>query len=373
MAEEKERIKDGKKYAIGMRSGIFGLLVNAVLFAAKFTVGILSGSISATADAFNNLSDGASSAITVAGYRLSARPADREHPYGHARFEYVAALIVAVFMFVIGALFLKESLVEIFAGKGTPDVGVYLYIVLGLSVAAKGAQAAVYGAAYKKTKSLPMRAAMQDSLGDMLATTGAILSAVIWDVAKVDADGYFGAAISAFILFTAIRLMREGISPLLGSAPSAESVNALKGKILSYDGVLGVHDLVLHSYGDSRVYAVAHIEVSPTETLLSAHELADRIERDVLGSLGVSLVAHIDPRSEEKGDAAHREMLSAFLAARFAGLTVHDFRITEEDGDRHAYFDAEIPYESTVTEDGILSALREFDPNCEYVVKIDRR
>ena len=369
---KEEKGERSEKYRVGMRSGIFGLIVNAALFAAKLTVGILSGSLAATADAFNNLSDGASSAITVAGYRLSARPADREHPFGHARFEYIAALIVAVFMFAIGALFLKESIAKLVSGGETVSIGAYFYIVLGVSVAAKGAQAAVYGAAYKKTKSLPMRAAAADSLGDMLVTTAAILSAVIWDATGRDADGYFGAAISAFILFTAVRLMRDGISPLLGSAPSADLVGALKGKIASYEGVLGVHDVIVHSYGDSCVYAVAHIEVSPDETLLAAHDLADRIERGVLKDLGISLVAHIDPRAEGKGEA-HREMLCAFLTARFEGISVHDFRFEEKEGAARVWFDAELPYESSVTEEAVLAALREFDPKCEYIVKIDRR
>ena len=369
----RETHREKESYSPGIRAGVFGLVCNAILFAAKFVTGILVGSLAITADAFNNLSDGASSAITVAGYKLAARPADREHPFGHARFEYIAALIVSVIMLVIGALFLKESIAEIFTEKGTPEIRAYVYVVLGLSVAAKGAQAAVYGATYRKTRSLPMRAAAMDSLGDMLATSAAILSAIIGEATGFDADGYFGAAISAFILFTAIRLLKEGVSPLLGAAPPEDLVANIKGKISAYDGVLGVHDMTIHSYGASRVYAIAHIEVSAKETLTAAHELADRIERDILTETGVHLVVHIDPRAEGKSEAAYREMLTAFLSARFPGITVHDFRIVKDGEKDRVFFDAEVPYEAELTEEEIQAALRAFDPAAEYFVSLDRR
>lgn len=362
-----------ENYSVGIRSGVFGMISNAILFAAKLTVGVLTRSIAVTADAFNNLSDGASSVITVAGYKLAARPADREHPFGHARFEYIAALVVAVIMLVIGALFLKESVVNVFTEQGAPDVKVYAYVVLGASVLAKGAQATVYGLSYRKTSSLPMKAAAMDSLGDMLATTAAIVSTVILDVTGRDLDGYFGTAISLFILFTAVRLLKDSISPLLGSAPLESLVGDLREKILSYDGVLGVHDVTIHSYGATRVYAVAHVEVSASETLTNAHDLADRIERDVLAELGVELVAHIDPRATEKSATDLETLIRAYLADRFHGVSVHDFRVTREGEERRVYLDAELPWESPLTEKEITAALRDFDPDYEYFVTADRK
>lgn len=365
--------KQEKEFSTGVRAGVFGMITNALLFAAKLTVGLLIKSIAVTADAFNNLSDGASSVITVAGYKLAARPADREHPFGHARFEYVAALIVSVVMLVIGALFLKESVTEIFAGQGTPDVRPFAYVVLGVSVAAKGAQAAVYGVSYKRTKSLPMKAAATDSLGDMLVTSAAILSTVIFDVTGADVDGYFGAAISLFIVFTAARLLKDSVSPLLGNAPLDDMVGKLKQKILSYKGVLGVHDVTIHSYGEKHSYAVVHIEVSASETLLGAHELVDEIERDVLSELGIQLVAHVDPREETTGGVDLECLLRAYLADRFDNLSVHDFRILADGDKKQIFFDAEIPWESTLTKEEILAALRTFDPDYEYVITEDRK
>ena len=362
-----------KTYSVGIRSGLFGMISNAVLFAAKLTVGLLIKSIAVTADAFNNLSDGASSVITVSGYKLAARPADKEHPFGHARFEYIAALIVSVVMLVIGALFLKESVTDIFAGQGTPDVRPFAYVVLGVSVAVKGAQAAIYGISYKKTSSLPMKAAAMDSVGDMLATSAAILSTVLWDVTGKDLDGYFGAAISLFILFTAVRLLKDSVSPLLGNAPLDGMVAKLKEKILSYEGVLGVHDVTVHSYGEKHSYAVVHIEVNASETLLRAHELVDEIERDVLSELGVQLVAHVDPRAEGGVETDFECLIRAYLADRFDGLSVHDLRIVKEGESKTVYFDAEIPWESTLTKEEIASALTSFDPDYSYVVTEDRK
>ena len=371
--EEGSKNEPKADFSVGVHAGIFGLIGNALLFAAKLTVGILAGSIAVTADAFNNLSDGASSAITVAGYKLASRPADREHPFGHARFEYVAALVIAVLMFVIGALFLKESVVEIFQNKGAPNVRFYLYIVLGLSVAMKGAQATVYGVSYKRTGSLPMKAAAMDSVGDMFATSTAILSALLWDVSGRDLDGYFGTAISLFILFTAVRVLKESISPLLGSAPLDSLVSAVREKILSYPGVLGVHDITIHSYGEARAYAVAHIEVSASATLTDAHELVDRIERDILRDLGVRFVAHVDPKQEERSATDLEALIRAFLFDKFAGASVHDFRVTREQGDARVYLDAEIPWESALTAEDLTAALKAFDPDFTYIVNVDRK
>ena len=360
-------------YLRGVHAGIFGLISNALLFAAKLTVGVLIHSIAVVADAFNNLSDGASSAITIAGYKLSARPADREHPYGHARFEYIAALVLTIVMFMIGAIFLKESITAIFDAVSAPEIGAYVYVVLGASILVKGAQAVVYGLSYKKTHSLPMKAAATDSLGDVAATSAALLSALLWQVTGKNLDGWFGAAISLFILFTAIRLMKEGVSPLLGAAPSEALVGALKGQVASYDGVLGVHDVVIHSYGANRVYAVLHLEVSAEETLTEAHELADRIERDVLRDLGIALVVHVDPRTAEKDAADRASWLRSFLSEKFEGVSLHDFRQTKEGERVRVFFDAEIPYESKLTESDIVAALSEADPSCDYVVSVDRK
>ena len=365
--------KASDAYTRGIRAGIFGLISNALLFAAKLATGILIHSIAVVADAFNNLSDGASSVVTITGYKLASRPADREHPFGHARFEYVAALAITIVMFMIGAIFLKESIEGIVAGPAAPEIGAYAYVVLGASILVKGAQGAVYGVSYKRTHSLPMKAAATDSIGDVVVTSGALLSTVLWQTTGVDLDGWFGAAISLFILFTAVRLMKEGASPLLGAAPSEELVGALKGKVASYRGVLGVHDVVIHSYGATRVYAVMDVEIAADTSLTEAHALADKIERETYRDLGVRLVVHVDPRTTKKEEAERAAWVRARLAELFEGVSTHDLRVAKEDGRIKVYFDAEIPYESELTAETIAAALSAADPSCEYVVGVDRK
>ena len=370
-----EKKQNKNVYGAGVKAAVFGIASNVLLFAAKLTVGLLMRSITVAADAVNNLSDGASSVITVVGYKISARPADKKHPYGHARFEYVAALVISVVMLVIGAMFLKESLTAIFSPKETATVGVYAYFVLGGAIAVKGAQAAIYLRTYKKTNSLPMKAAAADSVGDVASTFAALISTIVIDVAGYNADGYFGAAISIFILFSAVRVLKDSVNPLLGDAPSADTLKRIEEKILSYDGVLGVHDIVLHSYGAAYTFAIAHVEVSADQTLSVAHELIDRIEREVSAEMGIMLVAHIDPIADDFASAgAMKEEILAFLSERFSVTALHDFRVVKRGGSFAVCFDVEIPWEAKTDASQIENALRaDYNPDFSYSVNLDRR
>ena len=372
---KREGIKMGSidGFAPEKKAGIFGVISNAVLFAAKLTAGLLMRSITVVADALNNLSDGAGSVVTVVGYKISSRPADKKHPFGHARFEYVAALVIAVIMMMIGALFLKESLTSVFSPHEMA-VGAYVYVVLGVSVAVKGGQAAVYARTYRKTRSLPMKAAAIDSVWDVAATLAALLSALVFDLTGWNGDGYFGTLISVFILVSAIRVLRESVSPLLGDAPLESVVRDLRERVLSYPGVLGVHDIVVHSYGVGHVYAVAHVEVRADATLTEAHELIDRIEREISAETGISLVAHVDPIADDFAAAARlKEEIFAFLSERFAVSAIHDFRTMKRGDALQVYFDAEVPWETELTADDLVAALREnFSVEYEYYVTVDK-
>jgi len=374
MEKDKQAIPNDA-FAPEKKAGVFGVISNAALFAAKFTVGILLHSITVVADALNNLSDGASSVVTVVGYKISSRPADKKHPFGHARFEYVAALVIAVIMFMIGALFLKESLTSVFSPRDMAAVGAYVYIVLGISVAVKGGQAAVYAHTYRKTRSLPMKAAAIDSVWDVATTLTALLSALIFDLTGWNGDGYFGALISVFILVSAVRVLKESVSPLLGDAPLESVVRDIRERVLSYSGVLGVHDIVVHSYGVGHIYAIAHVEVGADETLTAAHELIDRIEREISAETGISLVAHVDPIADDFAAAAHlKEEIFAFLSERFAVSAIHDFRTVKRGDALQVYFDAEVPWETEVTADDLVAALREnFSAEYEYYVTVDKK
>ena len=362
-------------FALEKKAGVFGVLSNAVLFAAKFTVGLLLRSITVAADALNNLSDGASSVVTLVGYKIASRPADKSHPYGHARFEYVAALVIAVVMLMIGALFLKESVTSIFSPRALSEVGVYAYLVLGFSALLKGGQAVVYSRTYRKTRSLPMKAAAIDSVWDVASTLTALLSTLIFDLTGKNADGYFGTVISVFIIVSAIRVLRESVSPLLGDAPLESLVRDLRERILSFPGVLGVHDILVHSYGIGHVYAVVHVEVSADETLTAAHELIDRIEREISAKTGISLVAHVDPIEDDFAAAAQlKEQVFAVLSERFAVSAIHDFRTVKKGETLGLFFDVEIPWETEVSAEELVAALREdFSAEYEYFVTVDKK
>ncbi len=375
MKEGYKTQKQNKKndFSKGLRSGLFGIISNILLFCGKLIVGIFAHSIAITADAFNNLLDGASSGITVAGYKLASRPADREHPYGHARFEYISALVISIIMLVIGATFLKESIMAIVKKGREENVQFYAYIILGFSVLVKGLQAWIYGITYKKTKSLPMKAAAIDSMGDMFATTAAILSTIILQVKGIDLDGWFGSLISLFIMVTAVRLLKDSVSPLIGMAPMDETIEKIKEKILSYDGVLGVHDLMVHSYGSTNAYGVAHVEMSSIESLTTAHDLADRIEREVFTEIGVKLVVHVDPKDEGKKAVSLETKFSKHLKNKFPEISFHDFQTKKEGTQTYISIDVEIPWESTISENDILTELKAMDAKYEYRVVIDRK
>ena len=377
MGKDKMQAKDIQRggYASGMKAGVFGVFSNVLLFAAKLTVGILVRSITVVADALNNLSDGASSVVTVVGYKISSRPADKGHPFGHARFEYVAALVIAVIMMMIGALFLKESLTAIFSPHELQAVGAYVYVILAFSALVKGGQATVYAVTYRKTRSLPMKAAAADSVWDVATTLVALLSTLLFDLAGLNADGYFGAVISVFILVSAIKVLKESVDPLLGDAPLESTVQGLRERVLAYAGVLGVHDIVVHSYGAAHVYAILHVEVPADMTLSDAHDLIDRIEREVSAEMGLTLVAHVDPQSEGLAAAADlKEELRAFLSEKADLLSLHDFRLRKEEEKLCLYFDAEVPWESEVTAESVTALLkREFNGEYEYFVTVDKR
>jgi len=365
---------NGNRYGSGMKAGLFGVISNVLLFAAKFVVGLLLRSITVVADALNNLSDGASSVVTVVGYRIASRPADKEHPFGHARFEYVAALVISVIMLVVGALFLKESITTIFSPHALADVQVYAYVVLGVSALVKGGQAGVYLATYRKTHSLPMKAAATDSIWDVVTTLTALLSTLLFDVTGWNGDGYFGALISVFIIVSSVLVLRDSVHPLLGDAPSESLVQSLRDSILSYTGVLGVHDIVLHSYGADHTYAIAHVEVRANETLTEAHELIDRIEREVRAETGIMLVVHVDPITDDFAAATRlRTEITDHLSEKYHLIAIHDFRVTKKDERLQVYFDAEVPWKEEITAEEMAAFLHEkCREECEYIITIDK-
>lgn len=343
----------------GIAAGLFGICSNALICGLKLAVGFVSGSVTVLADAVNNLSDAGSSAVTVAGFKLASRPADREHPYGHARYEYISALVVAVIILIIGVLLCKSSVEKII----TPEivtVDVWTYVVLAASIVMKIVQMALYLDFAKSISSGALKAAAADSRNDVIATTAVLVAAIIMDVAGVNVDAYFGLAVSLFIVVSSFKYILEAANPLIGTRPPQEVVDGLKSDILAYDGVVGVHDLAVHCYGEGRYFAVAHLEVPSRDNLMFAHDLADNIEREVYENKGIRLTLHLDPidvDDEELG--VLKERCAKVLDTFGEKLSLHDFRLVRGATHVNVIFDVEIPYESKLTLTDIEKRLKE--------------
>lgn len=369
-------VGEEKRFRKGMAAGVFGLCTNAVLFALKTAAGVLSGSITVVADAVNNLSDAGGSAVTFTGFKLASRPADREHPFGHARYEYVTTLVLSLLIFAVGVVLGYTSLTKILSPEPL-SASAFTYAVLGVAIAMKAVQAAVYSSVAKKIASDTLKASALDSLTDILATSAALASTLVMQFAEVNIDGYTGIAVSLFIIVTAVRTAVGAISPLIGKRPPAELVDNLKKIILSHDEVIGMHDLEVHSYGEGTFFAVAHLEVAANMSLFAAHEIADDIEQDVLREMGVHLTLHTDPI-----DTDDDELIAAKLRTEKAvkaldgGLAIHDFRFARTAKQTKVLFDVVIPFESKVTlaqvESAAAEALASDGKNYSFNINIDR-
>ena len=333
----------------GVAAGVFGICSNAVICALKLVVGFIGGSVTVIADAVNNLSDAGSSAVTVAGFKLASRPADREHPYGHARYEYIGALVVAVIILIVGVLLCKSSVEKIVSPEPV-TVDVWTYVVLSVSILMKLVQMALYLDFAKSISSGALKAAAADSRNDVIATGAVLVAAIVMDTAGVNVDAYFGLAVSLFIVLSSFKYILEAANPLIGTRPPEEVVDALKRKILSYDGVIGVHDLAVHSYGEGRYFAVAHLEVPARDDIMFAHELADNIEREVKEELGIQLTLHIDPIDNEDEETLRLKAKCAeVLKGMDERLSLHDFRLVRGNTHTNLIFDVEMPFESKLT------------------------
>ena len=343
----------------GVTAGVFGICSNAVICALKLAVGFVSGSVTVIADAVNNLSDAGSSAVTVAGFKLASRPADREHPYGHARYEYIGALVVAVIILIVGVLLCKSSVEKIVTPEEV-SVDVWTYVVLAASIVMKLVQMWLYLDFAKSISSGALKAAAADSRNDVIATGAVLVAAVIMDVAGVNVDAYFGLAVSLFIVVSSFKYILEAADPLIGTRPPEEVVKTLKDKVLSYDGVIGMHDLAVHSYGEGRYFAVAHLEVPAKDDIMFAHELADNIERDVDRDLHIRLTLHIDPIDDEDEETlALKERCLRVVKTFGEGFSLHDFRLVKGAEHTNVLFDVEMPFESKVTLSDIEKKLSE--------------
>lgn len=360
--------------AYGKMAGKVGIFCNLMLCAGKFFAGIMSGSVSVTADAVNNLSDASSSVISLFGFKLAEKSADAEHPYGHGRYEYLAGFIVAALIMVIGGQLLRDSIVKIISPEEV-EFGLVPLIVLAVSILVKLWMMVFNKKIGKRIRSDTLIAAAADSRNDVIATTAVLTALIISHFLSVELDGIMGAAVAVFILYSGIGLVKDALDPLLGKAPSAELVEKIRTRILSYDGILGTHDLMIHDYGPGRQFASAHVEVPAEIALVECHEIIDKIERDFLRD-GMNMLVHPDPIISGGSLAGQLNAeLNKIVAEIDERISVHDIRVVNCPDMEKVLFDCVLPPESGFDETALTEEITRFlrvkHPKCRCIITFD--
>ncbi len=357
MRQETEESK--QRAAIGKRAGLVGLLCNFLLAGSKLAVGTLAASMAIFADGLNNLSDGASSLVTLLGFKLGERPADPEHPYGHARYEYLAALTVAVMILVIGVELAKSSLHKILNPAPIAFSWLMLAVLVG-SILVKAWMMFFYKKQGEKINSTTLLAASEDSRNDVL-TTAAVLAAVLVEkLSGWQIDGIMGILVAAFILFSGAKLAKETLSPILGEGATKELARQVTEYIKSFPLVLGCHDLMVHDYGPGRRYASLHVELDSREDPMACHELIDSMERGCLKELGIHLVIHYDPLITDDAELNRlQQLVSTLLKVRDPRISIHDFRLRHQEDRSDLSFDIVLPPNLWGQEESIRTAVEE--------------
>ena len=365
---DSEKVTDKSvRTSYGLLASITGILLNLILAAAKYVAGIISGSISVTADAINNLSDAGSSIVALLGVKISAKPADKDHPYGHGRVEYISAFIVSFFVLFMGIELFKNSVSKIIHPEPVEFSFVSLAILI-VSIVCKLWLGLFNRKLGKKINSAPMMAVMKDSFSDCLATGVAVISIIISAFSKINIDGYLGVVVSMFIFIAGFGILKDTLGDILGRSPEEEFVKEITEKIMSYSPVCGVHDLIIHDYGPACRFASAHAEVPSDGDIMEIHDVIDTIERDIYNEFSMLISIHMDPIAiNDERINELREITSKTVAEINPELTIHDFRVV--DGPKHTnlIFDMVIPHGLKQTDREICQKIE------EELGKIDER
>lgn len=364
-----------KRY--GMLCALYGIVTNLLMAFGKIVFGYLMGSIAILADGINNLMDGASSLITMISFKLSAQPADNEHPYGHQRMEYVGSLIISFIMFYVGIYFADSSIRKIVTPEPI-DLGQFWWVIglLVFAITMKLSQVILYRQGAKAIDSLALKASGQDSFNDILITSTVLVSMLTLKFINVNVDGIIGFLVSLFILYQAIVLIKNTISLLLGEAPSKETIVEIHKKIQSYPGVLGVHDLLIHSYGPNKTFISVHVEVDANVDIMTNHDIIDHIEHDFLTKSKINMVIHMDPvdHTDEVTIALQNEV-TAIIQTIDERIQLHDFRKTRGTTIPKLIFDVVVPDRFPIKDEElrheIIAKIKQVYPNYIIILTID--
>ena len=364
--------------AYGTMVSITGIIVNLILFAAKFLVGTLFGAISIVGDAVNNLSDAGTQIISLISFRIAAKPADREHPFGHARIEYVTSMIVSFLVMLVGFELLKSSISQIFSPE-RPDSSPIAIIVLIGSMLCKLWLGLFNRTIGKRIDSSVMRATAADSLSDVFAT-GAVLVAtvlpMIFTNMNWNPDAYMGVIVAVLIIVAGFRILNESKNAILGEAPSEEIVKQITETVDKYEGALGIHDMVVHNYGPGRIIASLHIEVDGSVDVFETHDMIDTIEKDLRENCGIEATIHMDPIvTDDEQVTALRQKTAEAVQKIHPSMQIHDFRFVAGATHTNLIFDVVVPFEVKMSEAEVKAAVaekvKEIDPTYCVVLNID--
>ncbi len=369
------------RVAYGKLSSAVGIVSNVFLCAAKIITGILTGSIAITADGINNLSDAGSSVITLIGFKLSSMPADNEHPYGHQRIEYITGLIVSFIILIIGLLLAKSSIEKII----TPTyeelelpIQLIMIGILVIAIFVKMWQSIFYRKVGKLISSTTLIATSTDSLNDCISTATVLISLILTlFFPKLLLDGYMGVVVSIFIIISGIKLIKETVSPLIGEAPTKEFIEEVTEKILNYPGVLGIHDLVIHSYGPVKTFITVHVEVDSKVNIISSHDIIDNIEHDFMDEKGICLVIHMDPIDIDNEKTTRlKEEVTKIVTSIDTNLHFHDFRVVHGETHTNILFDLVVPVKYHISDEelktGIEGEVKKINKTYNLIMTIDR-
>lgn len=369
--------KPSVRTAYGVMASIVGVVCNLILFLVKCAIGLILQSVSVTADAFNNLSDAGSSILNLVGVKMAEKPADREHPFGHGRMEYIAAFVVAFLIMQVGFSFLKDALAKI----KEPQViqfRVILVVILVLTIFVKLWLATFYKKVGKSIDSQMLKAVATDAMSDVLVTGSTIISLLTWEISGINIDGWIGIVVALGVIWAGIGIARDTIEPLLGEAVSIETYQVLTKFVEDYDGIIGSHDLIVHNYGPGRSMASIHAEVPNDVDIECSHEIIDKIEREAKEKLDIFLVIHMDP-IETKNEIViqTKSVVESVVSKLHNEMSIHDFRMVEGKAQINLIFDLIVPYDYTEIQKeeikkDIQAQIQKYDEKYQCVITAEK-
>lgn len=360
----------------GIVSGFVGIFCNIILFISKIIAGILTSSVSITADAFNNLSDAGSSIVTIIGFKLADKPADADHPFGHGRIEYISGFIVSIVILIVGLELIKSSIVKIINPEPI-DFNIVSLAIMVISILIKLWMSVYNRYVGKKIDSSTIQAVAADSLNDVVATSAVVIGIVINYFTSLNIDGIMGCVVAIFIIKAGLETAKDTIDPLLGQAPEQSFVDAIESEVIKYDIVIGIHDLIVHNYGPGRTIVSLHAEVPCNVGILEIHDTIDNIEKHINQKFNCESVIHMDPImvDNENINKLH-DVVKNIIHNIDDSMSMHDFRVVEGPTHTNLIFDIAVPWKCKMADDEIINSIQKeidkLEDRFELVIQIDK-